>query len=116
LARLTSTFFAAQLVRRVNGSGGFAAIVKKGADEAGAIHISLRSRSGALRFYRPAMQLSYDAQATGDRLFQLDPAIIDDQALSAFIEKERRFDPDFWVLELEIPSAVADMPFDIIMP
>lgn len=104
------------MIRRVNGAGGFAALVKKGADEAGAIHIAVRSRHGALRFYRPAMQMSYDAQTTGERLFQIDAAVADDSALGAFIEKEQRFDPDFWVIELEMPSDSADLPFDAITP
>jgi hypothetical protein len=116
MARLTSSFFAAQMVRRINGAGGFAAILKKGAEEAGAIHIAVRSRGGTLLFYRPAMQMSYDEETTGGRLFQHDPTISDDHALNALIEKEQRFDPDFWVVELEIPSDTADLPFDIITP
>ena len=116
MARLTSTFFVAQLVRRVSGSGGFAAVLKKGADEAGAVHIAVRARSGALRFYRPAMQISYDRETTGDRLFQLDPLIAHDDAQSAFIAKEQRFDPDFWVVELEINSDSEELPFEIVTP
>jgi hypothetical protein len=113
MVRLTAAFFVSQMIRRVNGSGGFAAVLKKGADEAGAVHIAIRGRSGALRFYRPALQMSYDRETTGGRLFQLDPSIADDMALGAFIEKEQRFDPDFWVVELETQSGSADLPFDI---
>ena len=116
MPRLTSSFFVAQLVRRINGSGGFAAILKKGADEAGALHIAVRSRDGKLRFYRPALQMSYDDETTGGRLFQLDPSIADDIALSAFVEKEQRFDPDFWVVELETQSNGAELPFEIVTP
>ncbi len=116
MVRLTSSFFVSQMIRRVNGSGGFAAILKKGADEAGAIHIAARARNGSLRFYRPAMQMSYDEETTGGRLFQLDPAIADDLALSVFIEKEQRFDTDFWVVELETTSESAELPFDIMTP
>lgn len=116
MARLTSTFFVSQMIRRINGSGGFAAIDKKGADEAGAIHIAVRARNGALRFYRPAMQMSYSEETTGGRLFQLDPLIANDLALREFVEKERRFDPDFWVVELETESDSAELPFDIMTP
>lgn len=114
MARLTSTFFVAQLVRRVNGSGGFAAILKKGAEEAGAVHIAVRSRCGTLRFYRPAMQMSYDDETTGGRLFQLDALTADDLALSAFVEREQRFDPDFWIVELEMQSDSTSLPFDVV--
>lgn len=116
MVRLTSAFFAAQLVRRVNGSGGFAAVLKKGAEEAGAIHIAVPRRDGSLHFYVPAMQLSYDNVTTGGRLFQRDPSIADDAALGAFIEKEKRFDPDFWVVELEMPSDDAELPFGVMTP
>ncbi len=116
MPRLTSTFFVAQLVRRVNGSGGFAAVVKKGADEAGAVHIAVRARDGTLRFYRPAMQMSYDDETTGGRLFQLDPTIVQDNVLSDFIDKEQRFDPDFWVVELETPLDSTALPFETVTP
>lgn len=104
------------MIRRVNGSGGFAAILKKGTDEAGAVHIVVRSRNSSLAFYRPAMQTSYDEISTGDRLFEFDPSIADDMGLSNFIDKEQRFDPDFWVVELETSANGADLPFEIMKP
>lgn len=116
MARLTSAFFVAQLIRRVNGGGGFAAVLKKGAEEAGAIHIVVRPRTGELAFYGPAMQADYDAETTGERRFQRNPAIADDRAVSAFAEKERRFDTDFWLVELDGLDAAAALPFDITTP
>ena len=116
MARLTSAFFVAQLIRRVNGGGGFAAVLKKGAEEAGAIHIVVRPRSGELAFYGPAMQADYDAAAAGGRRFQRRPAITDDQAVAAFAEKEQRFDADFWLVELDGLDAAAALPFDVTTP
>ncbi len=104
------------MIRRVNGSGGFAAILKKGADEAGAVHIVVRSRDNLLTFYRPAMQTSYDDTSTGQRFFEFDPSIGNDMDLSNFIDKEQRFDPDFWVVELETSANSADLPFEIMKP
>ena len=116
MARLTSAFFVSQMIRRVNGAGGFAAVVRKGADDAGAIHILMRQRENGLAFYRPAMQLSYDADTTGGRLFQLDPSVTNDQSVTSFLEKESRFDPDFWVVELEGFPPDQEVPFDVMKP
>lgn len=91
-------------------------MLKKGAEEAGAIHIAVLRRDGSLNFYVPAMQMSYDNETTGGRLFQRDPSIGDDVMLGVFIEKEKRFDPDFWVVELETPSDNTDLPFDVMTP
>ncbi len=46
--RLTSEFWVAALVRRVNGTGAFAALSNKGAAEAGAIFIKFRNADGKL--------------------------------------------------------------------
>ncbi len=90
-------------------------MVKKGAEEAGAIHIAVLARDGAIRFYRPAPQTSYDQERAGQRKFQLDPVVTDQQALRTFTEKEERFDPDFWVVELELGNA-DELPFDVTTP
>ena len=116
MARLTSTIFVSQMIRRVNGAGGFAAVLRKGADEAGAIHVLMRQGKNGLAFYRPAMQLSYDAQTTGGRLFQLDRSVTDDQSVTNFIDKESRFDPDFWVVELDGFPPDQEAPFDVMKP
>ena len=51
--RLTSEMFAAYLVRRVFADGGFAAVVRRGADAAGAVFVVLRDRQGAIRLLGP---------------------------------------------------------------
>lgn len=98
--RITSDLWVAAVVRRVFGAGGFAAVLKRGATEAGAIFVVTRNRLGEAALYGPAPQASYDTGKPQDRRFQL---ILQDDAekIEARIAKEERFDPDLWVVELE---------------
>ena len=96
--RVTSDLFVAQLVRRVFASGGFAAVVRRGAEMAGAIFVIHRSRDGSFALYGPAPQTLADEDGT--RRFVAEAAA-DATALDARLEREARFDPDFWVVEIE---------------
>lgn len=99
--RLTSDFWVAALTRRVFSAGDFAAVLNKGAMEAGAVHILVRDRMGNVRLYRPAPQTSYDDAKPQDRLFS--PAgDMEWDTIEKWLEKERRFDPDAWIVELEL--------------
>lgn len=101
--RLTSEFWVAALTRRVFSAGDFAAVLNKGAVEAGAVHILVRDRLGQVSLYKPAPQTSYDDAKPQDRLFS--PAgQMEWDAVERWLEKERRFDPDIWVVELELGS------------
>ncbi len=106
--RITSELYVAQLLRRVFADGGFAAVARKGASEAGAIFVVTRGRSGALALYGPAPQsLREDA---GGREFIEEPAS-DEAAMDLRFTREARFDPDFWVIEIEIdaPDSYLDL-------
>lgn len=96
--RVTSDFFVAHLVRRVFSDGGFAAIERRGAEAAGAIFVLARRRDGALDLYGPAVQ-THSAEDGGRRFMR--EVLTDEAALGARLEREARFDPDFWVVEIE---------------
>ena len=96
--RITSDLFVAQLSRRLFGAGEFAAVMRRGAEAAGAIFVVARSRGGGLRLFGPAVQTLSDE--TGARVF-MEEAASDEAALDARFQKEARFDPDFWVIEIE---------------
>jgi len=69
--RVTTDFWVSSLMRRVFSGGGFAAIVRRGAAEAGAVFLILRGRGGELALYGPAAQAAYDAARPHDRRFGL---------------------------------------------
>lgn len=54
-----------------------------------------------MTLYGPAPQTSYDEARPEDRLFTRLLVDSDDEAVSARLERESRFDPDIWVVEIE---------------
>jgi len=99
--RLTSDFFVAALTRRVFSDGGFAAVVRRGATEAGAIFVTTRNRMGEVALFGPAAQASYGEERPSDRRFSRLLDGVDDAAVEARLAKEMRFDSDIWVIEIE---------------
>ena len=102
--RVTTDLWVSALLRRVFGAGGFAAVVKRGATEAGAVFVLARGRLGDTVLFGPAPQTSYDSAKPDERFFSPLGACEDADALEARIEREKRFDPDIWVVEIEAGS------------
>ncbi|GGD93917.1 hypothetical protein GCM10011390_10790 [Aureimonas endophytica] len=107
--RITSELFVAQLTRRIFKDGGFAAILRKGAEAAGAIFVVARARDGAVTLYGPAPQSFASDEDGGERRFLAEP-IADEAAIEARFAREARFDPDFWVIEIETERAGDYLP------
>ena len=75
---------------------------RRGGAESGAIFFVIDTLDGQAVLYGPAPQSAYDEQS-GDRAFsrlhkaeKLDRLTIEDR-----LEKEIRFDPDCWIIEIE---------------
>ncbi len=98
MARLTSDFWVSAYLRQAALDGLVAVLRRRGAREAGAIFVKLDRLDGTAALYGPAPQALADE--SGARRFQLlmnaDPASVEER-----IEKERRFDPDLWFVEIE---------------
>ncbi|MEO9339869.1 DUF1491 family protein [Mesorhizobium sp. SB112] len=101
--RVTTDFWVSAMIRRVFGAGGFAAVIKRGATEAGAVFVLCRGRMGEASLYGPAPQASYDSARPDDRQFTK-LAFDEESAIDARLEKEKRFDSDIWIIELEAGS------------
>jgi hypothetical protein len=99
--RLTSDFFVSALMRRVFSTGGFAAVLRRGAAEAGSIFVLCRAPLGTVSLYGPAPQTSYDSARPDDRFFAalLDAASEED--VQKRLDREQRFDTDIWIVEIE---------------
>jgi hypothetical protein len=102
-------------VRRA-GKDGFAAVLRKGATEAGSIFIRVRHRSGLSDLYGPSPQTAYETDQPQDRLFALLQASASDTDIDAKLERETRFDSDLWIVELELGNAPAESFFEITKP
>ena len=103
--RLKSDIFASALVRRVFSGGGFAAIERKGAAEAGAIFIRQRFRDGLETLYGPAPQSYFaeDEEADpGARRFEVREERAEAERVAETIAREMKWDSDLWLIELEV--------------
>ena len=102
--RLKSSIWVSAYVRRCDIAGAFAAVRRRGADEAGAIFIKINRLDGTGTLYGPAPQSLVDEEHTADRLFGVlaggaNPAAESD--IEARLTREIRFDPDVWIVEVE---------------
>ena len=85
----------AALLRRVSAAGGFGTVLARGDATAGSIAIVIRDR-GEVRVLQPVLARAggyeWREAATGD-------------AIDGWAERARRYDPDLWLIELDIPDA-----------
>jgi len=102
--RLKSSIWVSAYLRRCDIEGAFAAVRRRGSEEAGAIFIKLNRLDGTGTLYGPAPQTMFDDSRPADRLFTVlaggeTPAAEAD--MEARLQKEIRFDPDVWIVEVE---------------
>jgi hypothetical protein len=100
--RLKSGIWAAALVRRAFADGHFAAIERRGAEEAGALFVRVRHRDGSQSVFGPAPQSFLSEDQPGDRAFECRCSAVSEDKADALIERERRFDSDLWIVEIEL--------------
>lgn len=101
--RLKSAIWVAAYVRRCHGGGAFAAVRRRGAEEAGAIFIKLNRLDGAAELFGPAPQAVFDDAHPSDRAFtrSLGEAPVPEAKVEERLAREVRFDPDVWIIEVE---------------
>jgi hypothetical protein len=101
--RLKSAIWVAAYVRRCHLEGAFAAVRRRGAEDAGAIFVKLNRLDGTAELFGPAPQSMFDDVRPADRRFIR--CVTDQPAPEARIEdrlaRELRFDPDAWIIEVE---------------
>jgi hypothetical protein len=99
--RVTSAIWIGALIRRYHGAGAIATMVRRGAEEAGAIFVVVDKLDGIADLYGPAPQTSFDEARPSDRRFQRIVEAAVPAAISERLEREIRFDPDLWVIAVE---------------
>jgi hypothetical protein len=100
--RIRSDIFVSALTRRVFAAGGFAAVIDKGSDASGAIFIRQRFRDGLETLYGPAPQALVSLEERDDRRFEIRLERAEPDVVAALIIREKRFDSDLWLLEIEV--------------
>jgi hypothetical protein len=93
---LSTDVWVGALIRRAQIGGGFAAVVRRGDARAGAVVVKIFDTSTrTARLYTEAVGTD------GDRLW-MQPVTSDAESeLDAYIERQIRYDPDLWVVEIE---------------
>jgi hypothetical protein len=101
--RLKSGLWVAAYVRRCNVEGLFAAVRRRGADEAGAIFIKVYRLDGTADIYGPAPQSAFAEQSPSDRAFSaaLKALPASEDEVETYLARQVRFDPDLWIIESE---------------
>jgi len=99
-ARLTAAFLVSALIRRVHGEGGFAAVIRRGDPQAGAILIDCRARGAADMLLERASTI--DGTESWRVIGVADEPVEQRQAR---LDQRIRHDPDLWIVELDIVDA-----------
>jgi hypothetical protein len=102
--RLKSGIWVAAYLRRCNIEGAFAAVRRRGAEEAGAVFIKVNRLDGTATLYGPAPQSAFDEARPADRIFTATlggDKLVPEADIEARLVREIRFDPDVWIIEVE---------------
>jgi hypothetical protein len=86
------------LLRRAEAQGGFATVLNKGDPESGAVLLVVTSRGRHVSALERVLDISgdYTWRAAGP------PESAESAEVASFLSKRRQFDPDLWLIELDI--------------
>ena len=98
--RLSTSLLVSALMRRAEAEGGFAAVLAKGEPTAGAVLVILAERSARQRILERLLQPDGSYQWRGITGQDTD----NKEEIGSIIDRRRKYDPDLWVVELDIPS------------
>lgn len=95
LPRLKSALYVQALVRRCESAGAQAYLVRRGAEEAGAVFLKINRLDGNVTVLSPARR--------GEEKVWTRPLgeTCDEVRAADYFAKQLRFDPDIWIVEIE---------------
>jgi|SRR6185436_2112865 hypothetical protein len=94
--RLKAGIFVRALIRRVQVEGASAFVVRSGAEEAGAIILKIAKLDGTIQVLNQARNAKGElvwARPIGD--------FVSEARAAEWCDKQVKFDPDLWILEIE---------------
>jgi len=96
IPRLKAGIFVRALIRRAEVAGAQAFVVRKGSEEAGAVFLKIARLDGT------SLVLSQARRGEGE-LVWVKPLgdAADDAKAAAYFDKQVKFDPDLWIVEVE---------------
>ena len=93
--RLAARTWTSALLRRVHAAGDFATVLYRGDDVSGSVALIHRSRDGSRR------ALARTLGPLGDYVWSVAAR---DEGVDLWVARQRGFDPDLWVIELDTPD------------
>jgi hypothetical protein len=101
MARLATSLFANALLREVHARGGSGAVIRKGDPTSGALLLLCAEKGRITGVY------DYVLDQSGQYvLASVAPQAIESvEAVESLCARRERFDPDLWIVELDIPNA-----------
>lgn len=111
-ARLSSAMLVGSLQRKAESEGGFAAVLARGDSNSGAILVILAEKGRKVRILERLLTPAghYEWTPIGSQ------ALANEEEFTKFQRRRRDFDPDIWLIELDIASAerfAAEMNSDV---
>jgi len=91
---LKTHIWAPALIRRAEGAGAYAAVIKKGDPDSGTAMIKVRTLDGNAVLYRPIRNME------GTRVW-LPKGPDTEREIDLYINKQIDDDPDLWIIEVE---------------
>lgn len=99
--RLKAGIWIKAYIRRLAGEGVVAVVVRHGDDDAGAIFVRVNRLDGTSVLFGPAPAGLDEAQSDRPMMPVLGGRAVADDEADAFLERQRSFDPDLWIVEVE---------------
>jgi hypothetical protein len=108
--RLKSEFWVKAYIRRRASLGQFAAVVRRGDSDAGAIYLKINKLDGSVVMFGPAPS-GLDDEGHGDRTWmRLHPLpTLAESDADALIARACDFDSDLWLIEVEDRSGCHEL-------
>ena len=106
--RLKSGIWVSAFLRRFQVQGMFGAVIRKGAEEAGAVYVIVNHLDGTCHLFGPAPGPSHDEE--GERRWNSElssPTAMPD--IDALLARKLRFDPDICIVEVEDRKGTAGL-------
>lgn len=101
MARLATSLFANALLREVHARGGTGAVLCKGDPDSGALLLVCNEKGQISGVYEYILDPSGHYVLAG--LGQKDAVTV--ETVEALCARRQQFDPDLWIIELDIPNA-----------
>lgn len=99
--RLKAEIWVKAYLRRCAVQGASGVVVRHGDDDAGAIFIRIVRSDFKVAIFSPAPAGTKDADWDRRWVKNFDGAFVDEVEAQQFLDRERRFDSDLWIVEIE---------------